>query len=304
MKKVSVVIPAYNKAELTVKTVESVLSQTYKNIEIIVVDDGSTDNTKDLLKPYVGKIQYIHKDNGGACSARNVGIRKSTGEYICLIDCDDTYLPKKIEKSVAYLEKHPECGFVHTAAYLVDEKGNIITQHSHKWAHKTGWISKYLLFKNFICNSTVVIRKSCFEKVGLFDEEIFTPGDWDMWLRLSENYKVGYISKPLTKYMVSSSFIFNNLIRAQEEELKVIGKIFKRFPQMSKKLKGKIMSSFYLRHALNYLLTKDFEKTKKYFSLALKNNCFNFKAVFLYIYFLVYREGLCSFLGKRILFGQ
>lgn len=91
MKKVSVIIPAYNKADLTVKTVQSVLSQTYVNIEIIVVDDGSTDNTREKLSVYATKIKYFYKNNGGACSARNAGIRLANGRYIAFIDCDDLY---------------------------------------------------------------------------------------------------------------------------------------------------------------------------------------------------------------------
>ena len=102
MRKVSVIIPAYNKAALTVKTVESVLNQTYKNIEIIVVDDGSTDDTRRFLLPYDKEIKYIYKRNAGVCSARNVGIHLSTGEYIGLLDCDDMYLPQKIELSVEH----------------------------------------------------------------------------------------------------------------------------------------------------------------------------------------------------------
>ena len=109
MKKVSVIIPAYNKADLTVKTVQSVLSQTYVNIEIIVVDDGSTDDTKEKLLVFGDKINYIYKQNGGACSARNVGINCATGEYLALIDCDDIFYPDKISKSVECLEEKPDC---------------------------------------------------------------------------------------------------------------------------------------------------------------------------------------------------
>ena len=100
MKRVSVVIPAYHKADLTIKTVKSVLNHTYKNIEIIVVDDGSTDDTKDQLQLFGDRIHYIYKQNAGASSARNIGIKQAAGEYIALIDCDDIFYPEKISKSV------------------------------------------------------------------------------------------------------------------------------------------------------------------------------------------------------------
>ena len=108
MKKVSVIIPAYNKADLTVKTVESVLSQTYENIEIIVVDDGSTDDTKSKIENFGDKVHYIYKQNGGACSARNVGIKQATGDFISLIDCDDIFYPEKIVQSVECLNNNSD----------------------------------------------------------------------------------------------------------------------------------------------------------------------------------------------------
>ena len=98
MKKVSVIVPAYNKAEYTQKTIESILAQTYPEIEIIVVDDGSTDNTRQALEKFQGRIDYVYKPNGGACSARNFGFKKSAGDYIGFLDCDDLYAKKKNRK--------------------------------------------------------------------------------------------------------------------------------------------------------------------------------------------------------------
>ena len=149
MKKVSVIIPAYNKAELTVKTVESVLDQTYGNIEIIVVDDGSTDDTKERLTSYAGRIEYIYKENGGACAARNLGIKKARGEYLAFIDCDDIYLPRKIEKAVECFNENPRFGFVHTPVYFIDEKGRSRGRYPRFQKVPSGWISKKLLQKNF-----------------------------------------------------------------------------------------------------------------------------------------------------------
>ena len=186
MKKVSVIIPAYNKADLTVTTVRSVLGQTYGNIEIIVVDDGSTDDTREKLQIFGDRILYIYKQNGGACSARNIGIKKATGEYIALLDCDDIYYPEKIAKSVECLEKKSDFGFVYTGAYFIDGCGDVISEHRAAGGQPSGWITTKLLQENFICNSTAVIRKECFEIVGYFDENIFIPADLDMMLRLSE----------------------------------------------------------------------------------------------------------------------
>ena len=141
VKKVSVIIPAYNKADLTIKTVQSVLSQTYENIEIIVVDDGSTDDTKNKLKLFGDRIHYIYKQNGGVCSARNVGIKQATGEYIALIDCDDIFYPEKIAKSVKCLEKKSDHGFVYTDAYFINRDDNIISKHQILNRPASGWIA-------------------------------------------------------------------------------------------------------------------------------------------------------------------
>ncbi len=198
MKQVSVIIPAYNKADFTARAVESVLAQTYGDIEIIVVDDGSVDETKSALAPYFGKVKYLYKENGGASSARNLGIQQASGEYIAFLDCDDIYFPEKIEKSVKCLEANPDFGFVHTPVYFIDEKGETLGRYPRFKRAPTGTIAKKLLLKNFVCNSTPVVRKSCFKKAGLFDETIFTPADWDIWIRFAVHYKGVCVNTPLT----------------------------------------------------------------------------------------------------------
>ncbi|MFA7677230.1 MAG: glycosyltransferase [Candidatus Omnitrophota bacterium] len=302
MKKVSVIIPAYNKAELTVETVESVLAQTYGNTEIIVIDDGSTDNTKVKLEPYLDRIKYVYKKNGGACSARNLGISIARGQYIGLLDCDDLYLPEKIELSVNYLEDHPDFGFVHSAAYFIDEKGKILRTFS-SGDNRCSWIGKKLLLKNFICNSTVVAKKSCFEKSGVFDEEIFTPADWDMWLRLAENYKTGYIDKPLTMYRVSSAYILKNTELFKNEERKVLEKAFKRNNKLSRRLKGKIFANAHFRCAQNYILTDQFAKAKKEMFLSFCKNKFNLIFFLIWVYSLIAPKSLKILLEKKIFYN-
>ncbi|MFH1846067.1 MAG: glycosyltransferase [Candidatus Omnitrophota bacterium] len=292
MKKVSVIIPAYNKAVLTVKTVESVLAQTYENIEIIVVDDGSTDNTEELLLPYAEKIKYIRKQNSGASSARNLGINNARGEYIGFIDCDDMYSSKKIEKSVEFLEKNSDIGFVHTPVYFIDDKDNILRTYYLKEAKRSGWISGQLLLRNFICNSTVVAKKTCFEKCGLFDENIFIPADWDMWLRLSEKYKAGYINEPLTLYRKSSGYVFKNLEQTKKEGLIVLDKAFKRNPDLDKDLKNRAVSNIHFYHAIGHLKVNDLEEARQELKTAVKKDQMNFRALGVL--------SLISLLGKKM----
>ncbi|RKY40901.1 MAG: hypothetical protein DRP85_07620 [Candidatus Makaraimicrobium thalassicum] len=281
MKKVSVVIPAYNRAGLTVRTVESVLNQTYENIEIIVVDDGSTDDTRERLRPYAGRIRYVYKRNGGASSARNLGIRLATGDYIGLLDCDDIYLPGKIEKSVNYLEERPDTGFVHTPIYLIDEEDTVLRSVSFFESRRTGWISRRLLLRNFIANSTVVARRSCFEKAGLFDETIFNPADWDMWLRLAGRCRAGYVNVPLTLYRTAESYTLSHLEQSEREDLIVLEKAFRRNPELSPRFKNRLVSNVYCRHAVCYLSIKDFDKARQKLILSIRKHMFNTGALLL-----------------------
>lgn len=300
MKKVSVIIPAYNKADLTVETVESVLSQTYKNIEVIVIDDGSTDNTRERLLPFTDKIKYVYKENGGACSARNVGVKLSAGEYIGFIDCDDLYLPEKVRKSVDYLEKNHDCGFVHTAAYFINKNGEVVSKYSHPQSRQRRRVYERLLNRNFICNSTVIIRRECLDKVGMFDESVFTPADWDMWLRLAREYCLGYIDEPLTKYRVSGSFIFNNLDLAEKEELQVVSKSFQYDPNTLGYIRNRVLSNLYRRFAANYFLNNEIDKAKQRFRMALGRNFLDFKTLAMYFCFLFNRQYLRRKLKERI----
>jgi glycosyltransferase involved in cell wall biosynthesis len=255
MKKVSVIIPAYNKAEYTRRTVESVLAQTYPHIEIIVVDDGSKDQTPSVMAGYGNRIEYIYKANEGACSARNEGIRRATGEYVAFLDCDDLYCVNKIQRCVEYLEKNMQFGFVYTAAYFIDEYDEIVGRYDNPHSSK-GWITSKLILDNFICNSTVLVKKCILQKEGLFDEKIFTPADWDMWLRLSEISQAGYIPEPLTKYRVVDNFVFNRLQQARQEDAYVLEKFFKNHSTQGI-LKKRAFSNFYLRFALCAFIKND-----------------------------------------------
>jgi len=357
---VSIIIPAYNKSQLTVKTVESVLNQTYQPIEIIVVDDGSKDDTREQLSRYADKIQYVYKENGGACSARNLGFKLSQGDYIGFLDCDDVYHPEKIQLSVNFLEQHPDDGWVHTAVDFIDEDGVIVGDCDNPESRHQGWITRHLILRNFICNSTPLIRRSCLidvcttnvknfkrtnveilprfsfkfflkgsrdcpsfryngfkgklgltttinvssekvsKKTGVFDETIFTPADWDLWLRLSEEYQAGYIPRRLTQYRVSQNYVFKNLELAQREEIQVLEKFFERHPELHG-LRKLAQANIYLRFAQCYLLKDDLPRVKEEFLSCLKYFPFHVKAWFLLGYFLVARDNLRDRLQKKIL---
>ena len=299
MKKVSVIIPAYNKAEYTQRTVDSVLAQSYPCLEVIVVDDGSTDNTSQKMASYKDKIRYISKANGGACSARNTGIHASSGEYVAFIDCDDLYEPRKIEVCAVYLNAHPQYGFVHTAAHLIDHQDKIEGIYDHPKSRRQGWITRQLILGNHIGNSTALIRREVLFQAGLFDESIFTPGDWDLWLRLSETAQVGYIPEPLTKYRITDNYIFNRLELAQREELHVVEKFFQR--HQDGYLRAQAFSNVYLRFAQCYFVKNDWPRFYEAYGRCLRLNPLNMKAFWVGAGALVASKSLKMELAKRIL---
>lgn len=297
---VSVIITTHNRAELVFEAVQSVLEQTYENIEVIVIDNESIDNTREKLERLDRRVRYVHKKNEGACKARNVGIALAQGEYIGFLDSDDLYLPEKIKICVEYLGSHPNYGLVHTAAYFIDEKGQVLEKYSHSQSCHLGDITHRLLLRNYICNSTVVVRRECFARVGPFDEGIFAPADWDMWLRLSENYEVGYIKLPLTKYRVSNNYILKNLPASKAEEEKVLEKYFSRNAHEGFSRRW-AFSVLHLRYAQAYLVSAESKQFKKEILQSLRIHPFNLKSIVMAAHFFLLRKDLVERLSRRII---
>lgn len=282
MKKVSVIIPTYKKPDLTIRTIESVLHQTYNNIEIIVVDDGSPDDTEIRLKSLEDKIVYIKKTNGGASSARNLGIKKSTGQYIALLDCDDIYYPDKISESINCLENNEDCGFVYTGANYIDRNDDIITKQKLLNKSPCGWVFPELIKRNFICNSTVVARKECFDKVGLFDESIFICADWEMWLRISRKYKASYIEKELTGYRLTDSYTSANMDAAINEISYLLAKL-SRENKIPQKLQKQCLSNALFSFGLDYAVMDNVKKARTTLIESLVRQPLKLKILFFYL---------------------
>lgn len=200
--KVSVIIPTYNRPRWLPETIESVLNQTYPCTEIIVVNDGSTDNTEEVLKPYIDKIKYIYKENGGPGSAVNAGIMAATGKYIARIDDDDLFLPEKIELQVRMFQQRPELGLVATDSHIIDTEGKIVETRRVLDFSKHGAFLTLLQYCIF-SQPTVMVRKECHDKVGLYRNTYAQ--DYDMWLRIARAYPLGVIHSPLAMYRRHSS---------------------------------------------------------------------------------------------------
>ena len=200
MPKVSVLIPTYNYGEYVGQAVTSVLEQTYPNVEILVIDDGSTDNTREILRPYFPWITYLYKANGGTASALNLGIAKATGKYLCWLSSDDFFFPAKIAKQVQQMESYPALGFAYTSFAVVDRQGNVQKEiHSPFYPSQREMVTK-LMEGCFINGSSVIIRAAALQRVGWFDEAMGPVHDYDLWFRLLRHYPCGFLDEVLIAY--------------------------------------------------------------------------------------------------------
>ncbi len=205
---VSVIMPAYNSAKYIGEAIDSVLAQTYPVLEIIVVDDGSTDDTRKIVSQYsipnTQCIKYIYQENKGPAAARNKGIKEARGEYIAFLDSDDIWMPEKIAFQLARLEKEEKYSMMHSGRNRIMENGIIVDSSLVECSE--GRVFDELLMRNFVCCSSVILKKSCFNAVGYFDENIHNRcEDYDMWLRIARNYEIGVIKQALVTYRVSST---------------------------------------------------------------------------------------------------
>jgi len=194
MPRVSVIIPTYNRAHIVGEAIESVLAQTYQDFEIIVVDDASTDNTREVLAGYAAhhpdKIRVIYREtNGGAGAARNDGIRASKGEYISFLDSDDLYLPHRLQVAVDALDANPSFGGAYADLRRVAPDGAVLSSWLGEAGHRaSGWIFKQQLTRGGVATDTMTVRRQCFGEVGLFDESLRRCQDGHMALRLTHRY--------------------------------------------------------------------------------------------------------------------
>ncbi len=209
---VSIIMPAYNAAEYIAAAIESVLSQNYRNFELIIVDDGSTDNTKDIIAGFKDeKIKYFYKENAGAASARNLAIKKSKGDFLITLDADDMIAPDFIAKHLQQFEKHPETDLVYCDDYLIDEDGKP-TQVSERpeYPDRKSLIKDLFRYGCPIVPFRTCIRKSVFDKIGFFDEDLLVGEDYDMMRRF---VKSGLKIHHLKDALYLRRIIPNNLSR-------------------------------------------------------------------------------------------
>jgi len=192
---VSVIIPTFNRGWILKEAIDSVLAQSFDDYELIVVDDGSSDNTQNLLAAYTKKITCIKQKNHGVSAARNAGIRSACGSLIAFLDSDDCWLPDKLAAQTAFFNTHPEAKICQTEEIWVRNGARVNPKKKH--AKPSGNIFERSLSLCLVSPSAVMLRRELFDDVGLFDETLPACEDYDMWLRISCRYPVHLIDTPL-----------------------------------------------------------------------------------------------------------
>ncbi len=259
MVEVSVIIPTYNRAHLLDRAVQSVLTQTFRNFEIIVIDDSSIDNTEQIVAQFKNdRIHYLrHDTNKGGSAARNTGINHARGNFIAFLDSDDEWLPDKLEKQVRVLKNSPEeTGIVYTDYYRENRRVQ------SDFEKHDGNIFSLILTKNFVGTvSTVLIKKECFEKAGVFDESLPSCQDWDMWIRIANRYQFKYIAEKLVRHYFQATSISSNP-QASIDGHKMITM---KYRNLLNELPGKHRAAHYFNLGKNFWWKKNVVDSLTYF---------------------------------------
>jgi len=277
---VSVILPTYNRAHIIEKSIKSVLDQTFTNFELLIVDDGSDDNTEKVVKNIDDpRIKYIKcMENKGANVARNIGISTAKADYIAFQDSDDEWYTDKLKKQVTAMQGSlPSIGVVYSGYWrMQDNKKTYIPTETT--TQLEGDISYQLLMSNFIGTPTMLIRKECFEKVGNFDEKLPRFQDWDLVIRLSKYYHFKYINEATMNAYIQTDSLTSN----QEAQFMAYKMIFKKHYNDFSKDKKLFIKSHEVMGIQSYL-NGNAKEGKDYMWKAYKADPLNFKLLFKYI---------------------
>lgn len=242
---VSVVIPVYNGATTVKQTIESVLGQTYQDFEIIVINDGSQDETLAVISSIQDKrIKVFSYSNAGLSASRNRGFARACGEFIAFLDADDLWTSDKLELQLKALEQNPQAFVAYSWTDHIDESGKFLRPASY--TSENGNIYERLLIGNFLaCGSNTLIRTQALKEVGGFDESLNSAEDWDMWLRLAARYEFVVVPRPQVLYRISPYSMSANISKMETASLQVIERAYSQAPKSLQHLKKQSLGFLY-----------------------------------------------------------
>jgi teichuronic acid biosynthesis glycosyltransferase TuaG len=283
---ISIIMPVYNGERYVSEAIESVLSQTYQNFELIIVNDGSTDNSKTAIDPYLKdpRIRYFEQNNAGVAAARNTAIKESQGEFIGFLDQDDIWHPTKLEIQINFLENHQDISLVYSDYIIYNEierSNSSISDLDPIDFSQCDLIS--IFSQNRIGVLTVLLKKKCLIDSGLLDTQLKGTDDYELWLRLVLDYKYQYISQPLATYRWHGENASNNKLKMMEQEANAISSFLKKRPDAYKILGGIINNRLFgIYNEIGNLLIwkhKDNLKARQFYLLALKQKPFRIEII-------------------------
>ena len=242
---ISVIIPAYNAEQTILDTIASIQKQSFSDFELLIINDGSTDRTLELVQAIADeRIQIFSYKNAGVSAARNRGISHASGEFISFIDADDLWTPDKLELQLAALEHRPEAGVAYSWTYIMDEKGKFF--HVDKSIFFEGDVYANLLVKNFLCSgSNSLVRKQALDAVGEFDSTLTHGEDWEFYLRLAATWPFVVVPKPQILYRQTSGSASSKIEVMERGILRATEKAFHAAPQELQHLKNENLANFY-----------------------------------------------------------
>ncbi|MBX2990028.1 MAG: glycosyltransferase family 2 protein [Bacteroidetes bacterium] len=245
---VSVVIPAYNAERFVGKTIESILLQTYPHFEVLVVDDGSTDSTAGIVKSFAvhdSRVKLLQKPNGGVATARNMGIRNATGEYVAPCDSDDVWYPDRLKAQVeCMIQSDESVGLVYCWSKIIDEDDRPIVDITHSYE---GRVFADLVYSNFLGNgSCALIRRRCFDAVGEYNGATTPCEEWDLYIRVAERYKVRLVPNILVGYREVLTSLSANHYRMEGAFASLLKEIKHRHPHIPNPILRVAKGSYYL----------------------------------------------------------
>jgi len=271
MPKVSVIIPTHNRAEFLRSAIASVLNQTFQDFEIVIIDDASKDHTQEVIANFNDiRIKAIHNQSSkGAAGARNIALINTSGEYIAFLDDDDEWLPEKLKIQTCLLDKsRPEVGGIYTYSFIKEKgSGRVLSICNHE--------IKDFSEENVITTSSVLLRRECFEKCGLFDENMPTGSDYDMWIRISEKFSFEVIKDALVNYYTHE----NRLSVNYEKKIRGLEILFEKHDNFFKR-NYKEYSRMYLSLGIFYFYKGELQKGRKALSKSIKMNPFEIRSYF------------------------
>lgn len=260
--KVSVIIPNYNYAKYIPRTLDSVLAQTYGPLEIIVVDDGSKDDSLAILAGYGARVNVIRQQNKGVAQARNTGAAAAAGEYLAFLDADDIWLPEKITRQMAKFLSDKDIGLVHCAMHHINLQEEIVGENRNG---QEGWLAEeFLRLKKGVvigAGSTGVVTRAAFDAVGGFDTRLSTAADWEFCYRIAQRYKIGFVPEALALYRLHNSNMHANVGAMEHDMLIGFAKAFADTQAPVQKIRAECYGNFYMMLAGSYFHAKNYPAT-------------------------------------------